>query len=135
MKLRTLSSKADLRSSTSLDPPGDPRKVGIGITITTTVGLIAAQLGDTGYGIPVAIGVANLLFSAALYWKMRLILNNQLQLVDLVSWFRNSVVRWFGCDAMAEALDAGKDVIGGFGPAERLGVVVVLVDERGDGVV
>ena len=83
MKLRTLSSKSGLRSSTSLDPPGGPRKVGIGITITTTVGLIAAQLGDTGYGIPVAIGVANLLFSAALYWKMRLILNNDLQLVDL----------------------------------------------------
>ena len=33
---------------------------------------------------------------------------------------------------MAEALDAGKDVIGGFGPAERLWVIVVLVDERGD---
>ena len=32
----------------------------------------------------------------------------------------------------AEALDAGKDVIGGFGPAERLWVGVVLVDERGD---
>ena len=36
---------------------------------------------------------------------------------------------------MAKALDAGQDVVGGLGPAERFGVGIVLVDERGDRVV
>lgn len=32
----------------------------------------------------------------------------------------------------AEALDGSKDVIGGFGPSEWLGIGVVSVDERSD---
>ena len=53
----------------------------------------------------------------------------------LVSWIRSSSFIWFGCDAVAEALDAGQDVIGGLGPAEGFGIGMVLVDERGDRIV
>ena len=58
----------------------------------------------------------------------------ELQL-ELVSWIRSSPVTWLGCDAVSEALDAGQDVGGGLGPAERLGVGIGLVDERGDRIV
>jgi hypothetical protein len=49
----------------------------------------------------------------------------------LVSWFRSSLAHDAGSAGVvdAESLDGGEDVIGGLGPAEGLGIGVVLVDE------
>ena len=51
-----------------------------------------------------------------------------------MSRIRSSRRFGFGGVSDAEALDTGEDVVGGLGPAEGLGIGIVVIDEVTDGV-